>query len=50
LNIRPFSYGLVVTTVYDNGELFDAKVLDITDAVIIEKIQAAARNIAAISF
>jgi len=30
LAIRPFTYGLVITHVYDNGSIFDAKVLAIT--------------------
>merc|ERR1712055_1051683 len=31
LNISPFSYGLLVMNVYDNGSVFSPKVLDITD-------------------
>jgi len=30
LDIRPFTYGLVVAAVYDNGSIFSPKVLDIT--------------------
>ena len=37
LNIEPFTYGLVLKAVYDNGSLFDAKVLDITDEVLAAK-------------
>ncbi|KAH8072238.1 hypothetical protein JL720_11280 [Aureococcus anophagefferens] len=32
LHINPFDYGLVITDVYDNGSMFDVKVLDLTDA------------------
>lgn len=31
LAIRPFSYGLVVVSVYDNGSVFSPAVLDLTD-------------------
>ncbi|KAL5721093.1 hypothetical protein ACHQM5_013696 [Ranunculus cassubicifolius] len=31
LGIRPFSYGLVVETVYDNGSVFSPEVLDLTE-------------------
>jgi len=34
LVIEPFSYGMVLKKVYDNGSLFDAKVLAITDDVL----------------
>ncbi|CAH1445371.1 unnamed protein product [Lactuca virosa] len=37
LGIRPFSYGLVVLTVYDNGSVFSPEVLDLTEEDLIEK-------------
>lgn len=49
LNIEPFTYGLVLKNVYDNGSLFDAKVLDITDDVLEEKFSAALRVLASLS-
>jgi len=49
LNISPFSYGLVVTNVYDNGAVFSPKVLDITEEDIKEKFMAGVANIAAVS-
>jgi len=49
LNINPFSYGLVLVKVYDNGSCFDAKVLDITDAVLAAKFAAAAKIVASLS-
>jgi large subunit ribosomal protein LP0 len=49
LNIEPFTYGLVLKSVYDSGSLFDAKVLDITDAVLTSKFAEALSKIAAIS-
>merc|ERR1711998_418649 len=35
LGIKPFSYGLVVKAVYDDGSMYDPMVLDITDEDII---------------
>lgn len=49
LNIMPFSYGLVVTHVYDNGSIFDVAILDITDEVLGQKVMVAASTIASIS-
>ena len=37
LGIRPFSYGLVVQSVYDNGSVFSPEVLDLTEDDLIEK-------------
>lgn len=49
LNIKPFAYGLELTTVYDQGQLFSAAVLDIKDEDIEKSISAAIGNIACIS-
>lgn len=49
LGIMPFSYGLVVTHVYDSGSIFSVSILDITDEVLGSKILQAASTIAAIS-
>jgi large subunit ribosomal protein LP0 len=49
LNIEPFTYGMVLKSVYDNGSLFDAKVLDITDDVLAAKFGEALKAIAALS-
>lgn len=49
LDIKPFRYGLVIKTVYDNGTIYDAKVLDITDEVLIRKFQVGVRNVACVS-
>jgi len=48
LNIRPFSYGLIISSIYDNGSLFDAAVLDLTDEDMQAKFAAALANVAAI--
>jgi len=37
LGIRPFSYGLVVLTVYDNGSVFSPEVLNLTEDDLMEK-------------
>jgi len=49
LNIEPFTYGLVLKSVYDSGSLFDAKVLDITDDVLAAKFVAALNTISKLS-
>jgi len=49
LDIKPFRYGLVVKTVYDNGAIYDPKVLEITDDDILKKFQGAVKNVAAVS-
>jgi large subunit ribosomal protein LP0 len=50
LSIMPFTYGLVLKAVYDNGSLFDAKVLDITDSLLTFKFGEALKELAALSF
>jgi large subunit ribosomal protein LP0 len=37
LGIRPFSYGLVVLSAYDNGSVFSPEVLDLTEDDLVEK-------------
>lgn len=49
LNISPFTYGLILKSVYDNGSLFDASVLDMTDDVLTAKFAEAATMIAKLS-
>jgi large subunit ribosomal protein LP0 len=49
LGIEPFTYGLVLKSVYDNGSLFDAKVLDITDDVLAAKFGQALSMLASLS-
>lgn len=40
LGIRPFSYGLVVLSVYDNGSVFSPEVLDLTEDELVGKFAA----------
>jgi large subunit ribosomal protein LP0 len=49
LDIKPFKYGLTIKTVYDNGAIYDASLLDVTDDVLIKKFQTGVQNIAALS-
>jgi len=49
LNISPFSYGLNVQQVYENGTIFDPKILDIKPEDLRAKFLAGARNVAAVS-
>lgn len=50
LSIRPFSYGLKINEVGDNGNFFSAAVLDIDDAFLASKFQMVFSKIAALSF
>jgi len=49
LNISPFTYGLTVVQVYDNGTVFHPSVLDIEEDTLISQFVAGIKNIAAIS-
>merc|ERR1711865_1043280 len=49
LDIKPFSFGLVITHVYDNGSVYSPKVLDLTDENLINKFKAGVINVAAVS-
>lgn len=49
LNMQPFTFGLTVLDVYDNGSVFPPTMLDITDEVLAKHLQEAIRNIAALS-
>jgi len=49
LGIKPFQYGLKVTTVYDNGSIYPSSVLDYTDEDILKKFFVGVNNLAALS-
>jgi len=49
LDIMPFSYGLTIEAVYDNGNIYDLAMLDITEEDIVSKFRGAVRNVACIS-
>lgn len=48
LNIRPFKYGLIPTIIYEDGTVYEPRVLDITNEDILNQFKAAVRRIAAI--
>lgn len=50
LSIRPFTYGLEILTVFDNGKMFEPAILDISDGDIIAAFTEGARKVAALSF
>jgi len=49
LGIRPFSYGLVVLDVYDNGSVFKPEVLDLTEDDLIEKFATGVSMVTSLS-
>ncbi|XP_022756623.1 60S acidic ribosomal protein P0-like [Durio zibethinus] len=49
LGIRPFSYGLIVLSVYDNGSVFSPEVLDLTEDDLIEKFANGLSTVASFS-
>uniref|UniRef100_A0AAZ1XP34 60S acidic ribosomal protein P0 n=1 Tax=Oreochromis aureus TaxID=47969 RepID=A0AAZ1XP34_OREAU len=48
LNISPFSYGLIIQQVYDNGSVYSPEVLDITEASLHARFLEGVRNIASV--
>jgi large subunit ribosomal protein LP0 len=49
LNIKPFSYGLGIDCIFDNGAQFSVDVLDIDDALLTSRFGFACSRVAAIS-
>lgn len=49
LNISPFTYGMTVEHVYDNGQVFSPSILDITDDELVGHFLSAVKTIASIS-
>lgn len=48
LNISPFSYGLVIDKVYDNGSVYDPAILDISDDDLRAKFMQGVCNVASV--
>jgi len=48
LGIKPFSYGLSLSQVYDDGSVYSYKVLDKTEEDIIRAFHSGVRNIASL--
>ncbi|CAI0556788.1 unnamed protein product [Linum tenue] len=49
LGIRPFSYGLIVTSVYDDGSVFSPEVLDLTEDDVALKFASGVTNLTSLS-
>jgi len=49
LNVRPFQYGLKPQAVFDNGSIYDPKLLDMSDDDLVAKFKKGVSNIAALS-
>lgn len=49
LGILPFEYGLRPLVAYDDGDVFSARVLDLTEDDIIASFNSAIRNVASVS-
>merc|ERR1719440_562981 len=49
MGIKPFSYGMRVIQVFDQGSVFDSAVLDITDDKVVSMFMGGVANIAALS-
>ncbi|KAI3604809.1 60s acidic ribosomal protein p0 [Moniliophthora roreri] len=49
LNISPFTYGMTVVQIYDNGNTFSPNVLDIDESELVDRFLSGIKTIAAIS-
>jgi large subunit ribosomal protein LP0 len=47
LGVKPFKFGMKIRSVYQDGSVFDAAVLDITDEVLMAKFMNGVSNVAA---
>jgi len=49
LDIKPFSYGLIITQIYDGGAMYGLEVLDMTDGDILGRFMAGLGRLTALS-
>lgn len=49
LSIKPFSYGLSIVNIYDNGAVYEPEVLKLTDADLLAKFRNGINNVAGLS-
>jgi len=49
LNISPFTYGMTVVQIYENGNVFSADVLDIDQQTLVDRFLLGVKQVAAIS-
>merc|ERR1719476_1120533 len=47
LGLKPFEYGMKIRSVYQDGAVFDAAVLDIDDSVLLKKFMTGVSHVAA---
>jgi len=50
LGKKPFEYGIKVNTIYENGDVYDAAVLDLNQDDLVTKFAGAVARVAAISY
>nr|KAF6467539.1 ribosomal protein lateral stalk subunit P0 [Rousettus aegyptiacus] len=48
LNISPFSFGLIIQQVFDNGSIYNPEVLDITEETLHSRFLEGVRNVASV--
>uniref|UniRef100_A0A8C6CWX7 Large ribosomal subunit protein uL10 n=1 Tax=Moschus moschiferus TaxID=68415 RepID=A0A8C6CWX7_MOSMO len=48
LNISPFSFGLIIQQVFDNGSIYNPEVLDITEETLHSRFLEGVRNLASV--
>lgn len=49
LNISPFTYGMTVSQIYDDGNVFPPSVLDIEESALLDVFMQGVKNVAAVS-
>lgn len=49
LNRSPFTYGVVVENIYDNGQIYSSEVLDIEESQLLKEFSSAIATIACVS-
>jgi len=50
LNIRPFEYGIQVNSIYEDGDVYDSAVLDLSQDDLVDKFAGAVARLAAVSY
>ncbi|KAH0507789.1 60S acidic ribosomal protein P0 [Microtus ochrogaster] len=48
LNVSPFSFGLIIQQVFDNGSIYNPEVLDITEQALQSRFLEGVRNVASV--
>jgi len=50
LGLKPFEYGIKVFSIYENGDVYDAEVLDLSQDDLVGKFAGAVARLAAVSY